>query len=69
MVNERADIAIDEIEAGLNSLRWIQLPDYFNGDYVVHEVKCPVCHYHETYTDDAQPEDCYICGRKRGGVY
>jgi len=43
---------------------WIKMPDYDNGNQVVHEVKCPVCKYHETYLGKA-PEVCYVCEERR----
>ena len=44
---------------------WIKLPDYDNGNQVVHEVKCPVCKCHETYLGSDVPKECYICGERR----
>lgn len=43
---------------------WIKLPDYNNGNQIVHEVKCPVCKCHETYLGKA-PEVCYVCEERR----
>lgn len=41
---------------------WIQLPDKKYNDVIVHEVKCPVCKYKETYTNDKKPSDhCAVC--------
>lgn len=43
---------------------WIRLPDFGEGDMVVHEVKCPICKYQETYMGDKVPERCYVCERQ-----
>ena len=47
---------------------WEILPDHAYDicpDVLVHEVKCPICHNHETYTGDNPPNMCYVCEEER----
>ena len=38
-----------------------------NGQYIVREVKCPVCGHCETYIG-VTPEKCYVCDERRDGL-
>lgn len=43
---------------------WKVLPDSIYDIYpnvVVHEVRCPICNFRETYSGDTPPDKCYIC--------
>lgn len=45
--------------------KWIKYRDaiYNNSPLVVHEVKCPVCGYRETFHVNP-PHECYVCGER-----
>ena len=44
--------------------KWINLPDkQYVDDLIVHEVKCPVCGYKETFHTDPH-EKCFMCETK-----
>lgn len=43
---------------------WIKLPDKVYFTLTVHEVKCPMCGYKETF-HHTPPKMCYICEEYR----
>lgn len=46
---------------------WIRKGFFDNGQYIVHEVKCPKCGHCETYIG-VTPEKCYVCNERRDGL-
>lgn len=46
---------------------WIKVRDFDNGQYIVHEVRCPKCGHKETYIGTI-PEKCYVCDERRDGL-
>lgn len=43
---------------------WIKLEDHAYNGLLVHEIKCPICKFKETYTGSKIPRSCYICDTK-----
>ena len=48
----------------MEEIKWIRLPNFCNGQYIVHEVKCPKCKCHFTYIG-VTPDRCDICEERR----
>ena len=62
---EEPDVEEVEVEEDVSEyLRWERLNSFYNGQYVVKEVRCPICHHKETFIGTA-PEYCFICNERR----
>lgn len=46
------------------ALMWERIKYFDNGQYIVREVRCPICHHKETFIGTA-PEKCIICNERR----